>query len=151
MKTIDAVLLTHKAQSSTTLTDLLLIGPLPDGTYRGHTLLDQDVVFQPSVPLGEITFKARTGMEMSALQSSADLGVDNAEARTLAPVAGFEFEGFTQTQIDAGELDKVRFVVLRVNYKDLTAGRSEVIALNASATQMIRASSGICSPFRPAG
>ena len=128
MKTIEATLLGHKARPSTTLTDLLLVGPLPDATYRGFTLLDKDVVFTPSVPIGATTFKARTGFEMSEFQQANDLSVDNAEANTLAPVAGFEAEGFTQAQIDAGALDKVRFVVLRVNYNDLTTGRSEVIA-----------------------
>src|SRR5688500_15777056 len=92
------------------------------------TLLDQDVTYTPSVPLGPITFKARTGFEMSALESTNDMGVNNAEATTLPPVVGFEMEGFTQAQIDSGALDKVRFVVLRVNYNDLTTGRSEVIA-----------------------
>jgi len=128
VKTIEATLLAHKAQPSTTLTDLLLIGPLADSTYSGLTTLDRNVVFTPSVPIGSTTFYARTGMEMSALQSGNDLGVNNAEAQTLLPVATFELEGITQQQIDSGALDKVRFVVLRVNYNDLTTGRSEVIA-----------------------
>ena len=128
MKTIDATLLTHKAQPSTTLTDLLLIGPLADNTYRGLTTLDRNVEFAPSIALGSMTFYARTGMEMSALQSGNDLGVNNAEAQTLLPVATFEIEGITQQQIDSGELDGIRFVVLRVNYNDLTTGRSEVVA-----------------------
>lgn len=128
MKTIDATLLAHKAQPSTTLTDLLLIGPLADNTYRGFTLLDRDVTFTPSVSIGAVAFKARTGFEMSALESANDLSVDNAEAKTLPPVAGFEAEGFTQEQIDAGALDRVRFVVMRVNYNDLTDGRKEIIA-----------------------
>ena len=128
MKTIDATLLAHKAQPATTLCDLLLVGPLDDGTYRGFSGLDRDVVFQPAVSLGEITFKARTGVQLSAQQASADLAVDNAEAETLLPVPGYELEGFTQAQIDAGALDKVRFVALRVNYEDLTAGRCEILA-----------------------
>jgi len=128
VKTIDATLLTHKAQPSTTLTDLLLIGPLADNTYRGLTTLDRNVEFAPSIALGSMTFYARTGMEMSALQSGNDLGVNNAEAQTLLPVATFEIEGITQQQIDSGELDGIRFVVLRVNYNDLTTGRSEVVA-----------------------
>lgn len=127
MKTIDATLLAHKALSGTTLTDLLLIGPLDDDSYRGLTLLDKDVTFAPSVLIGDITFRARTGFEMSALESTNDMGVGNAEGMTLPPIAGFQIEGITQAQIDAGALDKVRFVVLRVNYTDLTAGRSEVI------------------------
>lgn len=128
MKTIQATLLTHKQKASTTLTDLLLIGPLADSSYRGMTALDQNVVFTPSVSIGPITFYARTGMEMSALQSANDMGVNNAEAQTLLPVATFEVEGISQQQIDSGALDKVRFVVLRVNYNDLTTGRSEVVA-----------------------
>lgn len=126
MKTIPAPLLTHKGQPSTTLTDLLLIGPLPDASYRGFTLLDADVAYNGGS--GLVTYKARTGMQMSALQSTADVGVDNAEAETLYPLAGFEAEGFTQAQIDAGDLDKTPFVVYRVNYLDLTAGRHEIIA-----------------------
>ena len=128
MKTIEATLLAHKAQPSTTLTDLLLIGPLADNTYRGLTTLDRNVEFAPSIALGSMTFYARTGMEMSALQSGNDLGVNNAEAQTLLPVATFEIEGITQQQIDSGALDGVRYVVLRVNYNDLTTGRSEVVA-----------------------
>lgn len=127
-KTINATLLTHKAQPSTTLTDLLLIGPLQDATYRGFTLLDVPVVFTPSVSIGAVTFKARTGFEMSALEAANDMTVNNAEASALQPIAGFEAEGFTQAQIDSGALDSARFVVLRVNYNDLTTGRSEVIA-----------------------
>lgn len=127
MKTIDATLLAHKAQPATTLCELLLIGPLEDGTYRGFSGLDRDVVFQPAASLGEITFRARTGMALSALKASGNLSVDNAEAETLQPVAGYEAEGFTQAEIDAGALDKVQFVVLLVNYEDLTAGRCEII------------------------
>lgn len=128
MKTIDATLLAHKAQPATTLCDLLLVGPLDDGSYRGFAGLDRDVTFAPAVSIGAITFKATTGVQMSAFQASGDLAVDNAEAETLLPVAGYEVDGITQAQIDAGALDKVKFVVLRVNYEDLTTGRSEVIA-----------------------
>lgn len=125
MKTIPISLLAHKAQSSTTLTDLLLVGPLPDDSYRGFTLLDVPLSYDDGN--GSITYQARTGMEMSALSSTSDLGVDNAEANTLAPVAGFQLEGFTEVQIDAGVLDKTPFVVYRVNYADLSMGH-EVIA-----------------------
>lgn len=133
MKTIDAVLLAHKAQPATTLCDLLLVGPVVSddssgSVYYGFAGLDRDVVFAPSVSIGEITFKATTGVQMSALQTSADLAVDNAEADTLVPVAGYELDGFTQAQIDAGALDAVRFLVLQVNYNDLTAGRCEIVS-----------------------
>lgn len=126
-KTINATLLAHKGQASTTLTDLLLVGPLSDDTYRGFTLLDVDVVFTPSVAVGAVTFRAHTGVELSALEAANDMSVNNAEASSLEPVAGFEMQGFTQVEIDSGALDGVRFCVLRVNYNDLTTGRSEVI------------------------
>jgi uncharacterized phage protein (TIGR02218 family) len=109
------------------MTDLLLVGPLADATYRGFTLLDADVTYTPSVAIGSITFKARTGMEMMAYQSSSDLSVDNSEANTLLPVAGFPLEGITQQQIDSGALDGVKFCVLRINYADHSQG-AEVIA-----------------------
>lgn len=127
MKTIDATLLSHKARSATTLTDLLLVGPLEDSSYRGFTELDKDVPYTPSVSIGEITFKSRTAFEMSALESTNDMGVGNAEAESLQPIEGHFFEGFTQAQIDAGALDKVRFVVLRIDYTNLS-GQSEVIS-----------------------
>lgn len=125
MKLTDATLQAHKGQSSTTLTDLLLVGPLPDDSYRGFTLLDVDVPYNDGN--GLVTYKARTGFESSAMQASSDLGVDNAEATTLSTIAGFPLEGFTQAQVDAGDLDKTPFVVYQVNYKDLTAGRHEIM------------------------
>lgn len=127
MKTIDATLLAHKGLEATTLTDLLLVGPLEDDSYLGFTTRDRDVAFTPSAPIGEIIFQAPTGFEMSVLESTNDMGVNNAEAMSLSPIAGFEAEGFTQAQIDSGALDKIKFVVLRVNYNDLTTGRSEVV------------------------
>jgi uncharacterized phage protein (TIGR02218 family) len=124
-KVISLALATHKALTSTTLTDLLLIGPLDDGTYRGLTLLDADLAYDDGN--GSVTYKARTGVEVSTLQSSADLGVDNAEANTLLALGAFPIEGFTQAQIDSGALDTAPFVVYRVNYRDLTMGH-EIIA-----------------------
>lgn len=128
MKTIDATLVAHKNSNATTLCELLLVGPLSDGSYRGFAGLDSDVVFTPAVSIGAITFKAMTGVQLSALQTSSDLSVDNAEAQTLVPVAGYELDGFTQAQIDSGALDKVRFLALQVNYNDLSAGRCEIVA-----------------------
>jgi uncharacterized phage protein (TIGR02218 family) len=127
VKTIDAVLIDHKNSNATTLCQLLLVGPLGDGTYRGFAGLDVDVVFSPAASIGPITFKTSTGVQMSAIQTSANLAVDNAEAQTLYPVAGYEVDGFTQAQIDSGALDKVPFAVFMVNYNDLTEGRCEIL------------------------
>ena len=127
MKTIDIALLDHKRSRATTLCGLLLVGPLPDGSYRGFAGLDDDVTFTPAVSIGPITFQAMTGVDVSAFQSSSDLAVDNAEATTLPPLPGYEAKGFTQAEIDAGALDKVKFVALQVNYNDLTDGRCEIV------------------------
>lgn len=124
MKTIHAGLLADMAENSTTLCDLMLIGPLNDGTYRPLSGLDIDVTYNPGS--GSRTFIARTGIQMSAIISTSDLGVDNAEGEVLTPIATYEVEGFTQAQIDAGALDKVPFVIYTVNYNNLTSGRHSI-------------------------
>lgn len=125
MKSIPIALQTHMQQYASTTTQLLRVGPLPDGTTRGFTLLDIDVVYDDGD--GSIAYKASTGMQMSALVSSSDLSVDNAEAETLLPSAGYEADGFTRQQVDAGVLDSTPFVVYRINYEDLTAGSHEIV------------------------
>lgn len=121
MKTIPIALLDHYAQPATTKTDLLRIGPFPDASYRGLTLLDDNIKYSG------LTYYARTGVQLSAFQSDNSLGVDNAEAQTLSPIGMFPLEGITKAQIDAGELDKVEFVIYRVNYRDLSMGH-EIVA-----------------------
>lgn len=125
MKTINSTLQTHKGLHATTLTNILLVGPLPDATYRGFSSLMTDIAYNDGN--GSVTYRAHTGVQFSAFQASADLGVDNAEADTLVPIVGYEVYGFTQEQLDEGALDKVPFVVYRVNYNDLTTGRHEII------------------------
>jgi len=134
VKTNPAPLQAHKGLSSTTVTLCLLIGPLPDNSYRGMTELDRDVVYDDTGGIiaatrtpGSFTYKARIGSELSALSSTADLGVDNAETSMLPPFVGAESEGFTVAQINAGDLDRVPYVVYKVNYNDLTAGRHEIV------------------------
>jgi hypothetical protein len=123
-KTIPIALQTHKAKSATTLCGLLKIGPLPDGSYRGLTSLDVAVSYNDGT--GSLSYVARTGMQSSAFIATADLGVDNAEAQSLPPIATFEIEGFTQAQIDSGALDRVPWVLYKVNYRDLTMGHEIV-------------------------
>jgi uncharacterized phage protein (TIGR02218 family) len=120
MKTIPLALATSKASSSSTLCLLRKIGPLPDGTYRYQCSLDADVVYDDGT--GSATYKARIGYEASALVSSADLGVDNAEGQMFAPLVTHQLEGITKEQVEAGYLDKVPFVVYEVDYENLAAG-----------------------------
>lgn len=126
-KTIPAQLVTHKALASTTLCNLLKIGPLPDGTtYLTFSGLNENVTYDDGA--GAKTYIARTGVQVSAVVATADMGVDNAEAESLPPIDAYPLEGITQAQIDAGDLDKCPWVLYRVNYNDLTAGRHEVMA-----------------------
>ena len=126
MKLIHPDLLAEMGDSSTTLCDLMLIGPLNDGTWRALSGLDINVTYTPRVAIGSFEFIARTGIQMSAIVSTSDLGVDNAEGEVLTPIATYEIEGFTQEQIDAGALDKVRFVIYTVNYNNLATGRHAI-------------------------
>lgn len=126
MKLIHPDLLADMEASSTTLCDLMLIGPNDDGTYWPLSGLDVNVDYAPSASIGTKTFIARTGLQMSAIVGTSDLGVDNAEAEVLAPIATFEIEGFTQAQIDSGALDKVPLTIYTVNYKNLTTGRHAI-------------------------
>lgn len=135
MKQIPTALAAHKALPATTLTDLIQIGPLADGTYRGLTMLDRNVVYAGGVhpitlePLDqELTFYARTGFDSSAFAAQADTGVDNAEITTLPPVPLFQVEGITQEQVDEGALDKVSFIRYRVNYQALDQGHEIVFS-----------------------
>jgi uncharacterized phage protein (TIGR02218 family) len=120
MKTNSPELNALKAGSSTTLCLLRKIGPLPDNTYRYQCSLDADVPYDDGTGLA--IYKARIGYEASALVSSADLGVDNAEGQMFAPLVTHQLEGITKEQVDAGYLDKVPFVVYEVDYENLAAG-----------------------------
>src|SRR5690349_6958004 len=126
MKQIHPDLLADLRGHCTTLCDLTLIDPLPDGTYRALSGLDKDVVYDPNTGGGARTYKSRTGFKMAALSSTATLGVDNTEAKTLIPIASYEMEGITQAEIDNGALDNVEIIVYTVNYEVLTPGRHGV-------------------------
>ena len=96
MKTIPNALLGHKAQHATTLTDLLRVGPLPDGTYRGFTLLDVQGIRMASTAkspgnlplLTPATLAAGTGATRAATESLNQLApalrsrVRTADAKT---------------------------------------------------------------------
>lgn len=126
MRLIHPDLLEDMKSHCTTLCDIAIIGPMPDGSYRCLSGLDKDVVYDPNTGVGPRTFKARTGFKMAAVSSTADLGVDNTEAQTLIPIASYELEGITQAEIDNGVLDNVEIAVYTVNYENLSAGRHGV-------------------------
>lgn len=127
-KTIPAALVSHKALPATTLTMCMRIGPLPDGSYIGLTMLDRVVDFDYGDGAGSLTYHARTGLDVSQFLATADLSVDNAEARTLMEQPTWPNTGITQAMIDRGDLQGVEFVVFEINYSDLTAARREIFA-----------------------
>lgn len=124
-KTIPVELVTHKGQSTTTLTFCIRIGPLRDGSYVALTMLDREIAYDLNDGVGELTYHARTGIDLSQFVASGDLSVDNAEASTLQEQPLWPNTGITEAMIDRGDLRGVEFVVFEVNYNDLTPGRHE--------------------------
>lgn len=119
-RTIPPALASYMQGAALTMGKIVKIGPLQDGTFRYLAMLDQDLDYDDGD--GAATYIARTGAQMSAFVSSADLGVDNAEMDSLPPVDAFPLEGITDAQIRAGELDKVPYVVYCLNYADTSMG-----------------------------
>lgn len=124
-KTIPIALAAHQALPATTLCFLQKVGPLPDSSYICLTSLDRDVEYDDGTGSGVLTYYASSGMEPSQLAASADLGVDNGETKTLAPV--YPAQGITVAAVDNGDLDGAQFVTYKVNYLDPTMGH-EIMA-----------------------
>ncbi len=122
MRTCGAQLFAHMSGTSTTMCFLLKVGPLPNDAYIRTTSLDRNVVYDCGDGLGEQTYYASTGTQLSAMQSANDLSVDNGEAQTLVELPTYPNTGITEAMVDAGTLDGVEFVVYGVNYRDLTMG-----------------------------
>lgn len=127
-KIVPAQLASHKALPATTLTFCMRIGPLPDDSYITLTMLDAEIDYDFGDGVGVQTYHARTGINLSEFQASADLSVDNGEASTLQEQATWPNTGITEAMIDRGDLSGVDFVIFEVNYNDLTAGRHEIFA-----------------------
>lgn len=123
--TISSQLLDHLSQPAATPCSLLKIGPIAatgsEGAYYVRmTSLDRDVVYDCGDGLGEQTYYAQSGAEFSNLSASNDVTVDNGEAKTLTPV--YPGQGITEAMVENGALDGVRYVVMEVNYNDLSQG-----------------------------
>jgi len=92
---------------------LLKIAP-QKGAAFGVTTLDIDVPYDDGG--GLLTYAANPGLNQSAVEKSAGLGVDNAEAMLLLGV------NFTAQQINAGVLDNANFYLYRINWKNKSQG-----------------------------
>lgn len=128
MKQIPIALQAHYDTLETTKCFLLRV-LTKSGELYGFTSLDVDVVYDPSDvdpegtgdDWGSATHRADNGFSPSRIQSTADLGVDNAEFQ------GWVSEtGITEQQIRAGLFDYAEFRIYRVNYLDLTQGHEFV-------------------------
>lgn len=106
---------------------LVRIGPFRDGSYCGFTEIDQTVEYDDATGVGPIAYNAPTGAELSAQVATSDLGVDNAEMRTLPPQASHPETGLTLDDIRRGEIDDVPFVVYVADFENLSPGRHFIL------------------------
>lgn len=112
MRKIPAALLAHLQQSVTTTCRLLLI-TLRDGVQFGLTTLDRNVVYQG------VTYSAIDGFDNSIIATDTGLSVDNAEARALASAT---VDGISAEMALRGDLDDAQWLLMLVNWADLTMG-----------------------------
>lgn len=112
MRNIPAALKAH-LQGSVTTTCRLLRFTLRDGRQFGLTTLDRDVIY-----LG-VTYRAVNGFNTSVIATDTGLSVDNAEAYALL---GQDALGITLEMVAAGDMDDSQWMLMLVNYRDLTMG-----------------------------
>lgn len=97
------------------------INGTPGSVYMA--VLDTPVTYDDGD--GVATYSALGGWQPSSLFTGGDLGVDNAEAECLIPA--FDLGPIVEEDIRAGRYDDAEFRMYRVNWKDLTAGRHELV------------------------
>lgn len=123
MRNVPAALQSYMMGNGIHMTRVCRMGPFPDDSYKGFAFLDINIEYDAADGIGEITYYARTGAQMTDFVGTTDLSVSNAEMQTLQPVDAFPIEGITTEEIQKGDIDGVPFVVFALNYKDLTPGR----------------------------
>jgi len=104
MKTLPALLDTHIASGTTTLADLLKI-TRKDGAVYAFTSAADDVT------IGGVTYIASQGLDISSLEVSASLAVDNLELTTLD-----DGTTFTHADVLSGKWRNADFVISRYNW-----------------------------------
>lgn len=113
MRNWPSALIAHLQQSVTTTCKLLKI-TLADGRVYGLTTLDRDVTYQG------VTYSASNGLDPSVIATDSGLSVDNGEGFSL--LAAQSGSGITLQMIDAGELDDAQWIMMMVNWADLSMG-----------------------------
>lgn len=123
MKTIQATLLTHLAETVTTtclLVKVQCVGAFAGTTY-GFTNLDIDVTYNDGS--GSLVYESDNGFTPKRVAATSGAGVDNSEI-----VGVIASTGITEQLVRAGLFRSAKVTIYRVNYNDLTTGRHEVVA-----------------------
>jgi uncharacterized phage protein (TIGR02218 family) len=108
MKTLDAGLAAHIAQTVTTLSNCWKVERL-DGVVMGFTDHDKDLIF------GGVTYQASSGFSASALEAAMGLAATNLEAAGALSSASI-----TEADIGAGRYDNAKVTIYRVNWRDVS-------------------------------
>ena len=112
MRKIPPALLAHLQQPVTTTCRLLLI-TLRTGLQFGLTTLDRNIDYQG------VIYSAIDGFDSSVIATDTGLSVDNAEARALVSAT---VNGITAEMALRGDLDDAQWVLMLVNWADLSMG-----------------------------
>lgn len=121
-RTIPVQLQDHYNTKATTTCRLLQIKPAREAVF-GYCSTNRAVGFDALDGYGSVTYQVMSGFDHSAVVTTSDTAVDNAEARVLYLSGG----PITEAKINAGVYDGAEFTMLEVNYNDLTAGRCQVV------------------------
>ena len=112
MRRVPPALLAHLQQPVTTTCRLLQIR-LSDDRRFGLTTLDRDVEY-----LG-VTYSSLNGFNSSVIATDTGLSVDNAEAEALVSAT---VDGITAEMARRGDLDAAKWLMMLVNWADLSMG-----------------------------
>lgn len=122
---IPAQLLEHKKQEATTLCKLLKIRT-PDGIILGTTTLDRDVVYDAGDGDGPVRYRSPIGFQPATIYQALGFEVSNSEAQMLlVPEYDFDLDEF---KVNAGEYDYSSFLMMEVNYENLSQGHWVVMS-----------------------
>ncbi|MDX2113681.1 MAG: DUF2163 domain-containing protein [Alphaproteobacteria bacterium] len=111
MKQISPELAAHLAGEVTTLATCWKL-TRRDNVTLGFTDLDRDIV------LGGVTYRAASGFTPSAIETTADLAVDNLDVEGMISASAI-----TEADIQAGRYDFAEIEIFKVNYRDLAQGK----------------------------
>jgi len=107
-KSIPIALADVQSAGVATISFLIRIGPLKDDSYLRWTSIDKDEEYNDGDGLE--TYSAATGAQLSTLEATNDLSVDNAEAQSLGPVYP-NTNGITADMVLRGLLDNAPYRV----------------------------------------